>query len=107
MSLSLFSIPSASVTIVAAVKLLISNTLLATVVEILVVPDPVTSPVNVIVGSAGSAAQVLSPLRYVLEDGVPVALKLYVKDPELVIGPPDPDINVEFEVPTLVTVPVY
>ena len=56
--------------------------------------------------SVGSEAHVLSPLRYVDALGVPVALKLYVKDPELVIGPPDPFINVEFDVPTDSTVPV-
>ena len=48
----------------------------------------------------------LSPLRYVDALGVPVALKLYVKDPDPVIGPPDPSMNVEFEAPTDSTVPV-
>ena len=50
--------------------------------------------------------QVLSPLKNVVLDGVPVADSDAVKVPLLVIGPPAILINVESAVATLVTVPV-
>ena len=62
MSLSLPAIVSASVTIAAAVKLATSKTSFATVVEILVVPVPVTSPVNVIVSFRVAHAERLAGL---------------------------------------------
>ena len=51
----------------------------------------------------GILAQTLSPRRNVALLGVPVADRENVSVPVPVIGPPEPEINVEFAVATLVT----
>ncbi len=53
-----------------------------------------------------AGAQVLSPLKKVVLDGVPVADSDAVKVPLFVIGPPVIFIKVELAVATFVTVPV-
>ena len=53
-----------------------------------------------------AGAQVLSPRKKVVLDGVPPAESEAVIVPAPVIGPPCTSINVEFAVATLVTVPV-
>ena len=50
--------------------------------------------------------QVLSPLKNVVSDGVPVADSDATKVPLVVIGPPVTLIKVEFAVATFVTVPL-
>jgi len=53
-----------------------------------------------------AGAQVLSPLKKVVLDGVPVADSYAVKVPLFVIGPPVISMKVELAVATFVTVPV-